>query len=89
LFKHLTLLGSYANQKIFAPLLLASSIKGYDVAFQEFKPYVIKKSVVGYGHAEKNQAVTFSYNSGVNMFYNLTLHIKPGKRINIKFCHYN
>ncbi|WP_425360188.1 MULTISPECIES: crossover junction endodeoxyribonuclease RuvC [unclassified Candidatus Tisiphia] len=34
-----------------------SLIGGYDVAFQEFKPNVIKKSVVGYGHAEKNQVL--------------------------------
>ncbi|MFU7501007.1 MULTISPECIES: crossover junction endodeoxyribonuclease RuvC [unclassified Candidatus Tisiphia] len=34
-----------------------SLIGGYDIAFQEFKPNVIKKSVVGYGHAEKNQVL--------------------------------
>ncbi len=36
---------------------------------------------------KKKQAVSFNYNSGVNMFENLTLHIKPEERINIKCCH--
>lgn len=32
-----------------------SLIGGYDIIFQEFTPNVIKKSLTGYGHADKNQ----------------------------------
>ena len=34
---------------------IMSLIGRYDAKFYEFKPNVIKKSVVGYGHAEKKQ----------------------------------
>ncbi len=34
---------------------IMSLIGRYDMQFYEFKPNVIKKSVVGYGHAEKQQ----------------------------------
>lgn len=32
-------------------------VGGYDILFEEFKPNIVKKSIVGYGHAEKNQVL--------------------------------
>lgn len=48
-------------------------IGGYDIIFQEFTPNVIKKSLTGYGHADKNQILQMikllmSSSSGITNF---------------------